>query len=180
MVCAASKRFSQGTLWLEWGYSIPSLRRVARKGTGWMHELPLTSMNPRVSGLELHWWMLKMQALDKLIAGSDMWVSLWGEKKSTNYLLCTFPLLPTPQPSASSYFCTHLTLSVFFQTCINKLERQFLLALAIFSWWIYPWNVWVKHISLKTIASGGMMIQELWGQKWRKQERNREKALKNL
>lgn len=109
-----------------------------------------------------------------------MWISLRGEKKSTNSLLCTFPLLPTPQPSVASYFCTHLTLSVFFQTCINKLERRFLLALAIFSWWIYPWNVCVKHIRLKTITSGETVIQGWWGQKWRKQERSRERVLKNL
>lgn len=38
----------------------------------------------------------------------------------------------------------------------------------------------VKHIGLKTTTSGKMVIQELLGQKGRKQERSRERELKTL
>lgn len=113
------------------------------------------------------------------IAARDMWVSLWGKK--VNKILIMYISSPSHPPA----FCFELFLYsshtfCIFQTCINKLERRFLLVLAIFSWWMYLWNVCVKHISLKTTTSGKTVIQELLGQKGRKQERSRERELKNL
>lgn len=96
----------------------------------------------RVSGLEPHWWILKCRHPTNPIAGSDMWISLRGKKINRLVIMYIF------SSSYSSAFCFKLFLDsshtfCIFQTCINKLERRFLLALAISSWWIDPWMyVW--------------------------------------
>lgn len=69
-------------------------------------------------------WMLKVQAGDKPHSGQWHVGSFMREK--INKLLIMYISSPsTPQPSVSSYFCTHLTLSVSFRHALTNQRDDF-------------------------------------------------------
>lgn len=113
VVCTASKTSSQGNLWLVWSYNIPLLRRAARKGACWGHGYEKAWVL-RVCGTKLQLWKSVVQAPDGHLNMQWMREGSFMRRESTNCLLRAF-LFPAPHPSASSYFCVHLALSVFFR-----------------------------------------------------------------
>lgn len=106
---------------------------------------------------------------------------LYEGKNHKLVIMCISPL-PAPQPSVSSYFCTHLALSIFFRHALTNQRDRFLLTLVDRSWWMKSWTVCVKCISLKTVPNGDVAIQEVGGggvSKGNKQGRLGERELGN-